>query len=137
MAVSRLTNSQEKRERVVSRPCRDSLLGADAAQVEDFLRRLLLDHVDDVVDRQHADKAAAVVGHGGGEEIVLLEAEGDVVCSSVTREHRLLVVHDGGDLASRRLAQQPRQRHHADEVEGRIDDIDLDEVVRQVRSRGR
>ena len=52
---------------------------ADAAEMQDLLRRLLLDDVDDVIDRQHADQPPVLVDHGGGEQIVLLELEGDVL----------------------------------------------------------
>ena len=93
MAVARLTSSQPKRLRVSSRHC-VMLLMADAAEMQDLLGRLLLDDVDDVIDRQHADQAPVLVDHGGREQIVLLEAEGDVLLVVVDLEHRLLLIHD-------------------------------------------
>ena len=99
--------------------------------MKDLLRRLLLDHVDDVVRHQRADKAAAVVGHGGRDEIVLVEAPGDVGLLVGGAEHRLLVVHDSVHPLFRRLAQQARHGNGADEVKADVDHIDLDELVGQ------
>ena len=99
-AVARLTSSQLNRPRAMVQTGSDSSSSRrDAAQRLDVLLRLLLDHVDDVVEGDHADQPVALVDHRGGDQIVALEQA----------RHVLLVV--GGADRAQLLVDQLRDRH--------------------------
>jgi hypothetical protein len=89
-------------------------------------------HLDDVVDHQHADEPPLVVGDGGRNEVVLAELVGHVFLLVGDLEHRVVGLHQVGDGDFAPAAQDARQGHRADEVERRVDDIDFDELVRQL-----
>ncbi len=83
-AVTRLTNSQVKRRLPVSKTGCVQIVLPHAAEAHDVLLRLLLDHVDHVVDGDHADQPAGVVDHRRRDQVVLAEDVG-----------HLLLVHRG------------------------------------------
>ena len=91
-AVPRLIKSHEKRLRTVFMTVVGNALVADAAEPQDVLLGLLLDDVDHVVDRHHADEALVGVHHRRRLEVVALELA----------RHLLLVGGRQHDVAGRR-----------------------------------
>ena len=132
-AVTRLTSSHELLQPHDREHALGNLLVADAGEALDVLVRLLLDDVDDVVDGDHADQPARFVDHADREEIVALE-EARHVLLVVGRLHRVLrLVDDLLDLGRALRAEQLVERHGAEEMEARIDDEELGELVGQPR----
>ena len=112
---------------------RQFLFAAHAAERLDVLLGLLLDHVDDVVERDHADQPVVVVDDRRRYQVVAFEQARDL----------LLVV--GGPHRAQILLEQVAQSGPAawcaaagrapptpSELAVRIDDIELPEAVRQV-----
>ena len=79
---------------------------ARAGQQQHVLAGFFLDDVDDVVDRDHADQPARIVGHRGRHQRIFLEAQRDVFLVHVDRDQGLLARHD---LADRRLPRGVRR----------------------------
>ena len=87
-----------------------------AAELLDVGIRFLFEDVDDVVDHHHADEPVGLVDDGGRDEVVALE-EPRHVFLLVGRLHPIrLVVHDLGDGDRALRAQEPVERHGAEEV---------------------
>ena len=132
-AVARLTSSQLKRPRAMVQTGSDnSSSRLHAAQRLDVLLGLLLDHVDDVVEGDHADQPVALVDDRGGDQIVALEHA----------RHLLLVLGDldGVPLVLEQLLDRHRPLGAQQAVEGDrplqalvgIDDVDLPEPIGQI-----
>ena len=113
-AVARLTSSQLNRPRAtVPDRIRQFLFAPDAAQRPDVLLGLLLDHIDDIVERDHADQPIVRIDHRRGNEIVMLEQSRHVflVVGDADRVH--LLVDELADRHRPLGAQQPVERHRA------------------------
>src|SRR5690606_8649629 len=107
-------------------------LVTNAAHAHQIFFGFLLDHVDHVIDGQDADKPVVLVHDGGGQKVILLEFA-----------RRLLLVHGGGNGVARLMhhvldlhrafgAQDLIEIHRAKQLEGRVDDENLAEPVRQI-----
>ena len=131
-AVNRLTTSQGRRFMLVCRAGTKVSSARHAAQLEDVVLGLLVDHVDHVVDGDHAQEAAVAVDHGGGDQGVAVEGAGDVLLVGLGREGAQLLVLDVGQRHGAPAAQQAPERHVAHDLEARVDQEDVVEVVRQV-----
>ena len=107
----------------------DGFLRADAAQMQDIVFRLFLDDIHDVIHHQRANQAAVIINHRGGNQVVLLKLVGNVGLFLDDVEHRLLVIHDVGDLLVAAGPQHPGQRQHALQVKAGINHIDFHEVI--------
>ena len=110
-------------------------LVADAAQRLDLLVGLLVDHLDDVVDGDDADQPLVLVDHRRRHQVVAAELAGDLGLIGGREHHRPLLVHDVFDLDVPLAAQQPRDIDRAQHLEGRIDDEQLGERLRQIIGR--
>ena len=108
------------------------LFVADAAHAQQILLGLLLDDVDHVVDGQHADQPLVLVDDGGRKKIVLLEFARRLFLVHRGRNGVPRLVHDVLDLDRALGAQDLVEIDGAEQLEGRIDDEDLAEAVRQV-----
>ena len=88
----------------------------DAAERLDVLFGLLLDDVDDVVEGQHADQALAVVDHRRRDQIVALEHARHLLLVVGGADPPAVVVHQLGDRHRPLGAQQPVERHRAEQL---------------------
>ena len=77
-------------------------------------------------------QAAVAVDHGGGDQGVAVEGAGDVLLVGLGREGAQLLVLDVGQRHGAPAAQQAPERHVAHDLEARVDQEDVVEVVRQV-----
>ena len=94
---------------------------------------LFLDHVDHVVDGEHADEAPVFVDDGGGEQVVLLEELRGLFLVHLRRDGMVRLAHHRLDLRAARRAQDTVEIDGAEQAEGGIDDEDLREALRKVR----
>ena len=132
-AVTRLANSQGKRLRTMDQTESDSSSSpAHAAERLDVLLCFLLDHVDDVVDRDDADQPVTIVDHRRGYEIVALELARHLFLVIGCTHSPALRVHQLGDRHRPLGAQQAVERDGALQAMGRIDDVEFVEALRQV-----
>ena len=93
-AVSRLANSQGNRPLAMVQTESDSSSSPPhAAQRLDVLLRLLLDHVDDVVEGDDADQPVVVVDHRRRHQVVALEQARHLLLV-VGRAHRMQLLVD-------------------------------------------
>jgi len=88
--------------------------------------------MENVVDRDHPDQAAVIIDHGGRDQIIFLETQGNFFLVHVDRDQRLLALHDIGDGNVARGPQDPAQLAGADRAESRIDHVDFPEFGGQV-----
>ena len=132
IAVPRLTTSQLSRRRDGQADRLVDVALAPRRRAADVLARFLLDDVDDVVDGDHADQPARLVDHRGRDEGIFLEAERDFLLVHVDRDQGLLALHDVGDRASARRAQDPGEQAGADRAVRRIDHEHFPEIGGQV-----
>ena len=65
---------------------------ADAAELEDVVLGLLVDHVDHVVDGDHAEQPAVAVDHRGGDQGVAAEGARHLLLVGLGREGAQLLV---------------------------------------------
>ncbi len=108
------------------------LLALHAAERLDVLFGLLLDHVDDVVEGDHADHAVPRIDHRRCDQVVALEAA----------RHRFLVLGRAHDVALRLHqvghrhralgARQPVERHRAEQALIAVDHVELEEPLGQI-----
>ena len=132
-AVRRLTNSQPKRLRAISQTLAESSsCGPHAAERLDVGVGLGLDHVDDVVDHDDADEPVGLVDDRGRDEVVALEHARHVLLVVHRPDDVGLAAHDLFDRHGPLRAQEPVERHGADEVVARIDHEDFVERVGKV-----
>ena len=107
-------------------------LVADAAHAQKVLLGLLLDDVDHVVDGQHADQPLVLVDDGRRQKVVLLEFARGLFLVHRRRDRMPRLVHDVLDLDRALGAQNLVEVDRAEQLEGRVDDEDLAEMVGQV-----
>ncbi len=91
-------------------------------------------HIHDVGDHQHSDEPPGVVGHGGGNQVVLLELVGHRLLIVGDLEHGVFGFHERGNRRLAPASQNARQLDRADQMKCRIDDVDLHEFVGKSRS---
>ena len=91
--------------------------------------------MDDVVDRDHADQAPRPVDHRRRNQRIFLEPERDVLLVHVDRDQGLLALHDVGDEAVPRRAQDRRQLAGSDRVVRGADHEHFPEIVGQLLGR--
>ena len=116
-AVARLTSSQLKRLLAMVQTESDSSSSRlHAAERLDVLFGLLLDHVDDVVERDHADHAIVVVDHRRRDQVVALELPRHLLLVVGRAHHVALRLHQVGHRHRPLGAQQPVERHRAEEL---------------------
>ena len=78
-----------------------------AAELEDVLLGLLLDHVDHVVDGDHAEQPAGRVDHRRRDQAVLAELEADLLLVHVDRDQVQLLELELGQQHAALAAQRP------------------------------
>ena len=113
-----------------ARRAEDAVLVGEAREVVHVLRRFLGDHVDHVVDGDHAEHAAVDVDHRDREQVVAAHQRRD-----------LLLVGLGAHAApgrgssaretgrSRRRRHQPPDRHHAAQAALVVDHVEVEDRV--------
>ena len=127
-AVPRFTSSHGRRRRKrLARRGEDAVVDRHAGQAEDVLGRLVLDDVDDVVDRDDADELVLGVDNGNGEEVVGRDLARDLFLIGVDARAVDLAGHDALERRVRRHEQQPAQGHDADQVAPLVDDVEIED----------
>ena len=107
-------------------------VAADAAERLDVLFGLLLDDVDDVVEGEDADQLVAVVHHRRRDQVVALEHARHLLLVLGGAHPPALGIHQIGERTGPLVAQQPVERHRAEQLRRVVDHIKLVEAVRQV-----
>ena len=140
-AVTRLTPSHGNRLRSASNGgVRDPLVTGHAGQPIQVFGGLVLDDVDDVVDRDDADELVLLVDDRHGEQVVRRDLPRDFFLVGVDADADELGRHDALERRLRRDEQQAAQRGDADQVAARIDDVEIEhhlDVARALQRRDR
>ena len=111
---------------------RQLFVAGHAAERLDVLFGLLLDHVDDVVEGEHADQALAVVDHRRRDQVVALEHARHLLLVVGGADPSAVRLHQIGDRHRPLGAQQPVERHRAEQLACLVDHVELEEALRQI-----
>ena len=134
-AVTRFTSSHGTRLRSDSTARREhAVVAGDAGQAVDVLGRLVLDDVDDVVDGDDADELVLFVDDRDREQVVRRDQPRDFFLVGVGPHAGQIGRHDPLQRRRRRHEQEPAQRHDADEVAARVDDVEVEDHLDVARS---
>ena len=103
-----------------------------AAEAQDVLLGLLLNHVDHVVHGDDADEAPGLADHRRRHEVVLVEDVTHLLLVGLGGDRLQVRRHDVAEPHRAAGAEQPVKRDAPDGPVVRVDDVDLVEVVRHV-----
>jgi hypothetical protein len=113
----------------------DAVLLGEAREQVHVLGRLLVDHVDHVVDGDHAQHAALRVGHGDRQQVVARDQLSGLLLIGVGADAHGLRDHQLRHAAVGRRRDEAPERDHAAQAPALVDHVEVEDRARLVSGR--